>query len=222
VRQALDARIKAVGFDRFSYLMIRPPQGPRVRFFITSFPEKWAGHYIDNDFINIDPVVSAISSRVLPFRWNELDVKGKGKSAPKRVINEARDFCLFEGATVPLHGPGPALANLSVASDAPPEQFSRLWEEHRDTLHLIAVYAHETIVDHVYTVEEGTLYNLTQREKECLLWTAKGKTAWEVSTIFGISEETVVSHLKNAARKLGVHSKSHAVVKAVMQGLIVP
>jgi DNA-binding CsgD family transcriptional regulator len=32
----------------------------------------------------------------------------------------------------------------------------------------------------------------------------------------------VVFHLKNAMRKIGVYSKHHAVVKAIMMGLIHP
>lgn len=65
-------------------------------------------------------------------------------------------------------------------------------------------------------------FRLTNREYDCLLWTARGKTAWEVGQILGISEETTLFHLKNACRKLGVFSKHHACVRAIVQGLILP
>src|SRR3546814_15572737 len=61
---------------------------------------------------------------------------------------------------------------------------------------------------------------LTDRERDCLLWTARGKTAWEVGQILTISEETVLFHLKNATRTIGVFSKHHAVVKAIVQGYL--
>ena len=64
--------------------------------------------------------------------------------------------------------------------------------------------------------------HLTPRERECLLWTAHGKTAWEIGQILGISDGTVVFHLKNATRKFNVFTKYHAVVKAIMLGLISP
>ena len=67
--------------------------------------------------------------------------------------------------------------------------------------------------------EASEQINLTSREVECLLWTAHGKTAWEISVILKISEATVNYHLKNAMRKLGVHSKAHAVAKTLILGL---
>src|SRR3546814_17090478 len=39
---------------------------------------------------------------------------------------------------------------------------------------------------------------LSERQRECVLWTARGKTAAEVAVILGIGEVTVVQHLKTA------------------------
>ncbi|MBX2881042.1 MAG: LuxR C-terminal-related transcriptional regulator, partial [Granulosicoccus sp.] len=35
---------------------------------------------------------------------------------------------------------------------------------------------------------------LSAREAECLTWTAKGKTSWEIAVILGIAESTVSFH----------------------------
>jgi DNA-binding CsgD family transcriptional regulator len=61
---------------------------------------------------------------------------------------------------------------------------------------------------------------LTERELEALRWTMEGKTAWEVGSILGISEQTAVRHLSNATRKLGCVHKHHAVVTAMRLGLL--
>ena len=61
---------------------------------------------------------------------------------------------------------------------------------------------------------------LSQREVECLRWTAEGKTAWEVGRILGISGQTAARHLSNAVRKMGCTNKAHAVAKALRRGLI--
>ena len=63
---------------------------------------------------------------------------------------------------------------------------------------------------------------LTEREKECLLWAAEGKTSWETAQILQISERTVIFHLQNAARKLKVVNRQHAIARAVVLGLITP
>jgi LuxR family quorum-sensing system transcriptional regulator CciR len=61
---------------------------------------------------------------------------------------------------------------------------------------------------------------LSDREKACLSWTAVGKSSWEIGRILLISENTVIFHIKNAMKKLGVNSRTVAAVKAVQLGLI--
>ena len=63
--------------------------------------------------------------------------------------------------------------------------------------------------------------SLTQRELECLTWTANGKTSWEIAVILGVSESTATFHLRNAGNKLKASNRAHAVAKAMHQGLIV-
>jgi len=61
---------------------------------------------------------------------------------------------------------------------------------------------------------------LTNRESQCLEWTAKGKTSWEISVILGMAEGTANFHLRNAGVKLGANNRTHAVAKAMEQGLL--
>ncbi len=49
---------------------------------------------------------------------------------------------------------------------------------------------------------------LTLREKEILLWTAEGKTSWEISLILNIAERTVTFHVQNSIQKLNVATAS--------------
>ncbi len=109
-----------------------------------------------------------------------------------------------------------------MVSDAPPRTFERLWRQHYYALHLLGLYAHQAIVQQFLSQRGDQPLHLAPRERECLLWTSRGKTAWEVAEILGISCETATHYLKTAAHKLGVYSKTHAVVKAIVLGLIVP
>ena len=61
---------------------------------------------------------------------------------------------------------------------------------------------------------------LTAREREVLLWAAQGKTAWETSTILGISSKTVEFHLANCGRKLGSATKAQTILAAARKGLL--
>lgn len=61
---------------------------------------------------------------------------------------------------------------------------------------------------------------LTQRETDCLFWTANGKTSWEISVILGVSESTATFHLRNAGNKLQSSNRAHSVAKAIHLGLV--
>ena len=62
--------------------------------------------------------------------------------------------------------------------------------------------------------------DLTEREVETLVWSARGKTSAEIATILGLSKRTVDFHIDNARNKLGVATRIEAVVKATASGII--
>lgn len=66
----------------------------------------------------------------------------------------------------------------------------------------------------------GPAPQLSAREREVLLWAAQGKTAWETSTILGISPKTVEFHLANCGRKLGTATKAQTILAAARKGLL--
>ena len=61
---------------------------------------------------------------------------------------------------------------------------------------------------------------LREREVETLTWAARGKTFWEIGEILGLSKRTVEFHLDNARRKLGVATRTQALIKAAAGHLI--
>jgi DNA-binding response OmpR family regulator len=63
---------------------------------------------------------------------------------------------------------------------------------------------------------------LREREVETLTWAARGKTFEEIGTILSLSKRTVEFHLENARRKLGVATRTQALVKAATGHLIQP
>lgn len=54
---------------------------------------------------------------------------------------------------------------------------------------------------------------LTPREHEVLALLSKGELAKEIASSLGISIWTVHGHVKNIFEKLGVHTRTEAVVK---------
>ncbi|MBQ4839864.1 MULTISPECIES: helix-turn-helix transcriptional regulator [Pseudoalteromonas] len=63
-------------------------------------------------------------------------------------------------------------------------------------------------------------FNITKRERDCVLWASEGKTSWEISQILGITERTVNFHLTNCIEKTQSANRQQAIVKCLINNLI--
>jgi len=61
---------------------------------------------------------------------------------------------------------------------------------------------------------------LSKRQKEVLVWLAKGMTVYEISRQLGVSEDTIKFHKKNIFNKLDANCTVQAVIKAIKQDYI--
>ncbi len=61
---------------------------------------------------------------------------------------------------------------------------------------------------------------LTQRERQCLAWAARGKTVADVAVLVGIAPRTVVFHLEKARQKLNAASIAQGVAEAMRRGML--
>lgn len=219
LRSEITSLVGCLGFSGFAYHSFTPKRGSS---WFCAWPDGWEDHYQEKNYADVDPVVKKGLSQILPFSWDEcqggLDKSGKAWW----MFEEGNDFGLAGGADIPIHSPGYEVASFSVYSDARKTAFADLWKSKKHDLHLIALNFHDIYARRFLGDEERESEPLTERESECLVWTARGKTSWEISQILCISERTVNFHVQNAMRKLDAYSKHHAVVRAVMSGLIMP
>ena len=79
------------------------------------------------------------------------------------------------------------------------------------------------ILDHLRTpvqepAEIATAESLTEREMEVLRWAVKGMSNKEIADALCLSVRTVQAHLQNIFNKLGVGSRSEAIVYALKKG----
>jgi DNA-binding CsgD family transcriptional regulator len=68
---------------------------------------------------------------------------------------------------------------------------------------------------------ERATYRLTPQERRVLALLIEGHHKKTAADVMGVSVNTVSFHLKNVYSKLGVHSKTEAAVKGLMEGLFV-
>lgn len=212
----------ACEFEHFIYGASVPTSlvNPQV-IIISGYPETWRQHYLEQGFQQHDPTVHHCARNVTPLIWTDLPLEGLSPAAG-RVMREARDFQLNSGVSCPVQSAGGEFGMLSVARAAEVAGRRDRIVAELPALHLLTAHFHEALRRVVRIVEIPPNLSLSSREKECLLWSSEGKTAWEVSQILGISERTVTFHLQNAADKLQVVNRQHAVARAISFGLISP
>jgi len=172
---------------------------------------------VSDDYVGRHSAVS-----ITPFLWQELIANIRMTKRQRMVFSDSADAGMRAGGTVPLHGPGSAKASFSVTNDMTETEFSKLFASRRHEIHLIATYAHETILKLGLHKPLQNIVSLTPREIEVLTWAAKGKSRWESSVILDVKEDTIKSHLENARTKLNASNTTNAIAIAMLNGLIYP
>jgi DNA-binding CsgD family transcriptional regulator len=212
------------GFEHFAYVARIPVSLAKPYMcYVSGFPGEWRDRYLGLGYMQIDPVVNHCLKHVTPLPWDTVKPPEKGDKPVWQFMGEAREFGLKSGVSLPMHGGCGETALFSLTSNESPEKSQNRIRAALPYVYLISAYLHEAM-RRVLSSELIDLNRaeLTEREKECLLWAAEGKTSWETAQILHITERTVIFHLQNAAKKLNVVNRQHAIARAVVMGLITP
>lgn len=181
---------------------------------VDAWPDGWFECYQTREHYRHDPCAKRSRQTGDPFLWSEVAAGSITKPA-NLVMQEAATFGLRQGICVPIYAPFETPAVVSVAGeflDIPP------W-----TIHVVSALARQAFRALRSACAVGRTVNspvLSTREREILEWTAAGKTAWETSRILGLSEHTVITHLKNARNKYDAANTMHTVAIAARRGEI--
>ena len=168
-----------------------------------------------------EPRILQARMRLPPASWNSLGHSNYVPPADIRSVVRNKlmvtgELGLHSGITVPMHGSATDWAFLTFSSDV------RLAPRELVPLLLTATYFSHCLQSSIERLQNVQLSSspLSEREIECLRWSAIGKTSWETSLILRISERTVNFHLQRAAAKLGVKGQRAAVARAIATGTI--
>lgn len=189
--------------------------------FIHNYPDKWVDYYTGNNCIEIDPVVAVSKNSVEAFKWSHANLITNQTNKVKDYNSVASEFEMFDGVCIPIIGGNGRSSLLSISSSNNDKDFSKIIDEFGSII-LSLSFAFHSIAKDLMKDQKLVIDRpeLTEREKECLLWTAKGKSVWDISVILNISERTVLFHLSNAKKKFNVSSKYHLMAIAIAEGYI--
>jgi DNA-binding CsgD family transcriptional regulator len=195
----------ALDLSCFAYLAL-PSRLGKKPLVISTYPANWVAHYVRNHYEGLDPVILQALQTTEPFQWGLGFSQTRLSSTQKELFDEASQFGIRFGFTVPIHDGHTPVATLTFACDRRNVPFEHCVAANARVLQLMAMYFHAHACRKLMSESRVEVTSLSPREFECLEWASQGKSSWEIGHILGISRYTAASYLNNAKQKLGVRT----------------
>ena len=185
---------------------------------VTTYQPVWVDHYLGNDYARIDPVVQACLRRFHPVDWKRLDWSGK---AVKAFMHEAVDAGVGnQGFSVPIRGPSGQFALFTVSSREKDDDWLRYTRDQIPTLILASHYINQKALEIERGSDQADIVSLSPRETDALTLLALGHSRAQAADRLSISEHTLRVYIESARFKLAAMNTTHAVARAMTQGLL--
>lgn len=215
-----------LGFDivSYGYLDALESEGREPK--LTSFsnaPDWYLRRFQEEGYIVRDAAVRHCMTSLAPCTMG-IGVMPKHDLPPvERQMNaEMAEFGLRSILVLPMSSLNRfSRGGVVIGNGMEQDEFERFLPDRQATVHLAAAYAHSRIQMQLVAGEAAAI-RLTPRERECLLWTAKGLSSKETARRLGGSAKVVDFHILNAMRKLDAATRAQAVARALLLGLINP
>lgn len=210
---------REMGFAYFAlthHVDIRRAPAPAIR--LANYPAEWIAWFDDQTLGPSDPVHRASHLTSVGFPWSRLPGLIELTPRDREVLEFAASRGLGEGFTVPANVPGESHGSCSFATDAG----TSLSEDQLPLAQLVGAFAFEA-ARRLWRMREPSPLNvtrLTDRQRDCVVWAARGKSDWEIARILGLSHDTVSQYLKRARERYGVSKRTLLAVHALFDGTI--
>ena len=181
---------------------------------VSSWPADLMARYDQASLMGSSAILHRLRGSTIPFTvdLDERARSGGARDADVLALFKAHNMERF--AVFPVSDPEGQRGAVSYYGD-------RAVLSEQEMLELSMVSIH--VFDRLYQIGRSAQKpgeGLTEREIDCLNWTAAGKTSAEISEILGLSEHTVNHYLNRATRKLDTVNRTQAVAKALRTGII--
>ncbi|MCJ7996938.1 autoinducer binding domain-containing protein [Rhizobium cremeum] len=182
---------------------------------ITNWPADLLTEYDQAPLLATSPVLVRLRTSTTPFTY---DIEHVAKQRDPRTMEISRTlfsrFRMERGAYFPVHDAAGMRGAVSFCGDRPVFSTAEMIE-----LTFLSVHIYNRLAE-IRDLDNRATDMLTEREIDCLNWTAAGKTSVEIAEILGLSEHTINHYLNRATKKLDTVNRTQAVAKALRLGLI--
>ena len=205
-----------LGVDHVVYHSSKLGASPSVDPYIRlTYPASWIKQYLQNNYVDVDPVLREGFQRTLPFQWSELTA-----NTPKELafLQDALAHGVGPfGLSIPVVGKHGHRGVFSISFSRSEQEWEAFVEAGMPLLVEIANRLHQRVIRDVFGEDRP---HLSARELEVLRWTALGKDAGEIASILDISFHTTRGYLKSVRHKLDCVTSAQAVSRAIKLGLL--
>lgn len=184
---------------------------------LSNYPEAWGTRMRTKAHFRVEPVIQACQKTAAPFLWAELGSLIKISAIQRDILEGAEKVGIGPGFTVPIHIPGECTGSGSFAvRTGETLDLSAL-----PALQYLACFAFEAArrmslgVNRKMNLSAAETRKFTERQLDCIVLIAQGKSDWDVGQILGISQRTVQEHLETARRRYGVSTRMQLVVRTL-------
>lgn len=216
-RAVAERTTQRLGFRCFAYLAFADD----AHLLISTYPKEWTTHYLSERYDRIDPVIIRARRDRDLFHWSGAQASKSRGNPRQRFFGEAAEFGIEKGVTIPIQAGFDRFASFTFATDQHGPDLYEKAAKARDLLQHMGMNFHSHVEA---ALKPSVVLNpsspLSQREAECLAWTSRGRTMYQIGQILDIKARTVAFHLDNARTKLDAENVTHTVALALKRGLI--
>jgi DNA-binding CsgD family transcriptional regulator len=179
---------------------------------ITNLPAEFIALFDKHQLLQTSPLLHKLRGTTLPICYRVSEVGRERASAAVPDIFSQFDFIC--GLAVPVHdvnGKRGVVGFMGNRSDLAPNEIMEL--------SYLSAHVYDRLAA-ICSIDVRVAETLSERELDCVNWTAAGKTSAEIADILNLSEHTVNHYLNRATRKLNAVNRTQAVAKAFRLGLV--
>jgi DNA-binding CsgD family transcriptional regulator len=216
--ETLRAIASEIGLCHIAYLRLSPDKSTDICLLVAvvTYSRLWQHRYFVKKYMTNDPVIFYGREADHPFDWTNLPVD---EPATKAFFADALNHSVGRnGLSIPLRNRRGVFALVSFTSDLSKDEWEDYKAANMKSLKLLSV-----LIDSAANINfklPAFPVRLSNREEQCLLWAARGKTYQEIAEILGLAFGSVKTHLDAARHKLHCMNLTHAAAVAFATGVI--
>jgi LuxR family quorum-sensing system transcriptional regulator CciR len=221
LREAIAESSRALGFNYFAlvhHIRFGRPSTDKIR--LSNYPLEWLAKIREDERFD-EPVLRAAERTSSGFLWSRLGDHLPLAPAQRQYMQHAARFGLAEGFTVPNHVPGETFGSCHFAVSCR----DHLPHDNLPAAQALGTFAFEKarqIIEHKRQPSEEFVIPapLTERQRDCLLFAAKGKSDTVIAQLLNIRPRTVNQHMEAAKRRYSVATRAQLIVRALFRSEI--